>query len=533
MDDLRQKNQKKANRILLCLVIGIIVLIGLAIASTVGMSKNYKLEEISPTSTKEIRNGGVKQDFIVDGSLPQNCSLAFFSSHQIIELYADENLIYELKDTAGVWGRSTGNQWNFVNIPIGTKQLTVRIIPCYPEIAGYETTYYIGEGREIYTAIIRNAIPAFVVCVFILIVGMYIFGYWFIASKSACIDGTMLYLGVFSLLLGAWSINETNIFALIVRNHQASTFAAFLLLMAMPIPFSMFVRNFLDIGDNKIWRALCNICLFEIVACTTLHFSGIRDYRQTLTLTHLTIAAALLYLIYAICYKLVKKQADKRLKVCILALGMVIVTCFGDIAKFYHSSIDSGVMTRAAFLLFIVILGIESAMQTVAILKRGQRAQELEAFALNDTMTGFYNRNAYDYYVKQKKKKPDSMVVVFDLNDLKKCNDNYGHGMGDLYITQAAHIIERVFYKQGKCYRIGGDEFCCIISPASSCNIQRLIQKLRQEVDLLNNKNIIPTKVNIACGYASFCEEDSDYEQVRARADEMMYQDKKNLKLDN
>ena len=156
--------------------------------------------------------------------------------------------------------------------------------------------------------------------------------------------------------------------------------------------------------------------------------------------------------------------------------------------------------------------------------------EELEQFALNDSMTGLYNRNAYDYFINNESDIKNHMVVTFDLNNLKMCNDNYGHSAGDAYIINSAHIIETTFDRFGKCYRIGGDEFCCIIPDATEFQIEHFIQKMHQDVAILINKNIIPTEVEIACGYALVTPDDTDIEKVRERADEMMYHNKKVLK---
>ena len=164
------------------------------------------------------------------------------------------------------------------------------------------------------------------------------------------------------------------------------------------------------------------------------------------------------------------------------------------------------------------------------MLKRGRRAKELEQFALNDTMTGLYNRNAYNYYVKSEPDITDTMIVTFDLNNLKKCNDEHGHSAGDDYIIQTAQIIENIFEKHGKCYRIGGDEFCCIVPDANKCQVDRLIQRMHEELVFLNNKKIIPICAEIACGYAVMEAGDDGIEQIRERADIMMYRDKSRLK---
>ena len=171
--------------------------------------------------------------------------------------------------------------------------------------------------------------------------------------------------------------------------------------------------------------------------------------------------------------------------------------------------------------------------QAIESMKKGHRVAELEQFALNDSMTGLYNRNAYDYFVNNAKKLENHMIVTFDLNNLKRCNDTYGHSAGDLYIVNSAHIIENIFERFGKCYRIGGDEFCCIIPKGKDFNVERFIQKMYQDVEVFNHKNIIPTEAAIACGYAFFSADDTDIEKVRERADEMMYQNKKKLKEQN
>ena len=53
---------------------------------------------------------------------------------------------------------------------------------------------------------------------------------------------------------------------------------------------------------------------------------------------------------------------------------------------------------------------------------------------------------------------------------------------------------------------------------------------MQQEIEIFNNKNILPVKAEIACGYAFFALGDKDIEKARERTDQMMYQNKKKLK---
>ena len=69
-----------------------------------------------------------------------------------------------------------------------------------------------------------------------------------------------------------------------------------------------------------------------------------------------------------------------------------------------------------------------------------------------------------------------------------------------------------------------------MISNASKCQIDRLIQKMHGELVVLNNKKILPIRAEIACGYAMAEETDDGIEKIRERADAMMYRDKSRLK---
>lgn len=106
----------------------------------------------------------------------------------------------------------------------------------------------------------------------------------------------------------------TDVCSLILLNRRSSAFAAFMFLMIMPIPFLMFVKSFLEINDDKIWKIFCNLCMLQTVVCSLLHFTGFYEFRRSVWITHLSICIVLIYLITVIIYKIIKKQADQRRK---------------------------------------------------------------------------------------------------------------------------------------------------------------------------------------------------------------------------
>ena len=55
----------------------------------------------------------------------------------------------------------------------------------------------------------------------------------------------MFVFGLFAVLMGAWSLNETVLMALLVKNTVAGSNLGYILIMLMPAPFAMFVQGFL------------------------------------------------------------------------------------------------------------------------------------------------------------------------------------------------------------------------------------------------------------------------------------------------
>ena len=163
-------------------------------------------------------------------------------------------------------------------------------------------------------------------------------------------------------------------------------------------------------------------------------------------------------------------------------------------------------------------------------MEKGRQTEVYQKLAIKDMLTGLNNRNAYMSDIDALTSYHDIMIITFDLNDLKKCNDNLGHGEGDFYLLNAAKILREVFSPYGSCYRIGGDEFCVMIKNASQCPIGHLTYLLETKEKQFNVDNPI-YNMHISFGYAIYNHMvDADLEQTRDRADAIMYENKRKSK---
>ena len=119
-------------------------------------------------------------------------------------------------------------------------------------------------------------------------------------------------------------------------------------------------------------------------------------------------------------------------------------------------------------------------------------------------------------------------IAVFDINDLKKVNDRFGHKEGDRIIQGAAEGICSIFGSDHT-YRIGGDEFTAVMEDGTDEAIRHKVQRVREAVMKFNEgSDTEGAKLSLSAGTAEFDpEHDKKFRDVFVRADEVLYQKKR------
>ena len=178
---------------------------------------------------------------------------------------------------------------------------------------------------------------------------------------------------------------------------------------------------------------------------------------------------------------------------------------------------------------------IDNLMKTTDELTRTkEKANEMDALAHKDSLTGVGSKLAYDQKVKQLSEdiangNAEFGIIMVDLNYLKQLNDNFGHEKGNEAIQKTCQIICDVF-KHSPVYRIGGDEFAVIVQDRDYENIDTLVEEFNNSVK--STKGAPWEKISAAIGYARY-EKDYTVEDVFRRADKNMYERKKEMKKEN
>lgn len=177
-----------------------------------------------------------------------------------------------------------------------------------------------------------------------------------------------------------------------------------------------------------------------------------------------------------------------------------------------------------------IILFVFSIMMQYTVVSSNEdayRIAQLTYLKETDTKTRVFNKNKYVEMAAEYYPKIEQVSVLFwDLNNLKKINDKYGHAMGDMAIEKLSSALTVHVDDRCRVYRIGGDEFLMIIdNPAGgeSENIIRVVQE-KLEADNAEHEVKVSSAVGLAYGNGN------EILEVVKTADARMYENKRRSK---
>lgn len=162
-----------------------------------------------------------------------------------------------------------------------------------------------------------------------------------------------------------------------------------------------------------------------------------------------------------------------------------------------------------------------------------QRLQaELRNASINDDLTGLYNRRGFltlaQHHARQASRTGKAFLVIFiDLDGLKPINDTFGHQEGNHALVETADILRDSFRQSDILARIGGDEFAVLVTDASLDSAETVTKRVRQKLDSCNAHLSQRYELSFSMGITSGnSNEGCDVEELLARADAAMYQEK-------
>lgn len=167
-----------------------------------------------------------------------------------------------------------------------------------------------------------------------------------------------------------------------------------------------------------------------------------------------------------------------------------------------------------------------------------QEKAMLEKALILDDLTGLFNKKYFlqvldnEWNRCMRNNKPLSLIMM-DIDNFKNYNDTYGHVKGDEVLRKVAKTIKRYSRRSSDVIaRYGGEEFIALFPETDVEGTQKIAEKIRESVELLNIENkVSPSqkKLTISLGVAAIIPYEAySTDKFIDQADKLLYLAKEN-----
>ncbi|MCH5324864.1 MAG: diguanylate cyclase [Eubacterium sp.] len=504
-------------------------------SSVTGIDDGWADDDGQVYSLSELPNGEITLHHSTQGLELDNMRLCMKSVDTFFEVFADGQMIYSYRpEQSALLGQSYGMYIHAIPVPETAGTITLKMEAIFADSPPAILNAVIEDPGMFMGDIFNEGIPGFCVCLLMLILGviMIVSGAFTVYGKNSGHHIEVFTLGIFAVLVAIWSVNDTLILQVLTQSPATVRLMNYITLIFLPYFIVSFIASATNKHKSPLLPILFGMICVNFILNISLTVTGVSDYFELVKISQGVIVVALAIAIYFVVSAVRHKQVEKRfLRTFIIGICAITVGAMVDLIKFRVTTNvlqETSLYARMGSLLFLMLIGLYLIRENRRIQIKNSRA--LARLAYTDGLTGLKNRLAFNDAESYLKKNPDAkyMIIQFDINDLKKVNDVYGHAEGDRHINGAAGIIRDSIGDAGECYRIGGDEFVAIVTGPDVEKVARhAIDKMEKLTEEYNAKNKPPVLLDIAYGMAEFTASDGDVEKSFRLADKKMYECKR------
>lgn len=218
----------------------------------------------------------------------------------------------------------------------------------------------------------------------------------------------------------------------------------------------------------------------------------------------------------------------------------------GAVVRIWGTSRDLTDLVEAREMAVEAAIGLEktvaerTAMLEAAIKELGRANAELseanlryQDLALKDPLTGLANRRCFEEtgsreLIRAKRYGRPLSLVILDMDDLKRLNDEFGHPQGDQAIVRVAEAMLAACRSTDLAARLGGDEFALILPETSREEAAVMAGRV---LDALMADGLIAAAgqrrpISLSAGAVCMVDADSSIHDLYSRADRALYRAK-------
>jgi diguanylate cyclase (GGDEF)-like protein len=175
-----------------------------------------------------------------------------------------------------------------------------------------------------------------------------------------------------------------------------------------------------------------------------------------------------------------------------------------------------------------VLAGLESvAAHLGGRLGMFDALERFEIAATTDPLTGLLNRRGFDERAREAlRRQAAAAIVMCDLDQFKRLNDEKGHDAGDRALCLFAEVLRQGLRPSDLVARLGGEEFALVLPGCTADQAGRALARVAQTLAAELEKAAVPP-FTASFGVASFPTQGEKLEDLLRLADTALYQSKR------
>lgn len=413
---------------------------------------------------------------------------------------------------------------------------------------------YVGNRQDIFRQwVAENLRPIFYGC-FLLIYGLFLLILAVFLFNALSRDLRIMISAFMTILFGLYILAYHGVLGYVFNTPAVNVEVEYMSLYLVPAAISAFLATIREGFIRKIMTAITAFNITLMLVLFVLHWSNVLYLSRVLPLFHILVliegvfALVLLWIDISanrhhhgrhgrnrFTDRIFMRRADRILFLGVLAIilgGMADTLIYNmksarSIVPVTEAGID---LTIIGVMIFSGCLLQNYFFYMVEHANELRLNEELSGIVYTDPLTGLANRTRCEQQMQEiEEQKADYSILSFDINNLKRVNDTYGHVEGDRLLKGFANILRECFRGSDLIGRMGGDEFIVIMrdTPKSVC-----AQKIEQmhRIEERYNKTERVFRYDAACGYAHKSELlGTSVEEIYQLADDRMYEEKRQL----
>lgn len=170
------------------------------------------------------------------------------------------------------------------------------------------------------------------------------------------------------------------------------------------------------------------------------------------------------------------------------------------------------------------------AESTAIAVKNSRLYRTVEQSAIRDGLTGLYNHSYFhqtltDEMVRARRYGRDVSLVLLDVDDFKRYNDDFGHLAGDRVLRWLGKVLLEHTRRADTVARYGGEEFAVIMSETPHDQAMIAAEKLLFAIDR-KGPDDTEGKITVSLGVSTYPADGASTADLIAAADRRMYRAK-------